>query len=185
APGVRAGRVTIARVELVPFAIPLRIPLATAFGLIELRRGVLVVLSDATGHVGLGEATPHPAAAPDALARTEDDLARAVRWLPGADPSRMDDLLRAAGLLDPPAAMAVDMALHDLLGVATGQPVVDLLGGARRATVPTSALLGDGEDATCATEARDVASRGFATAKIKLGPDAAAAVPRGDRVRTA
>lgn len=176
---------TIARVELIPFAIPLRTPLVTAFGVIGLRRGVLVLLTDTTGHVGLGEATPHPAAAPDALARTEDDLARAARWLTGADPSRMDELLRAAARLTRPAAMAVDMALHDLLGVATGQPVVDLLGGARRSTVPTSALLRDGEDAGCATEARDAATRGFTAVKIKVGPDACAAVTRVHAVRTA
>jgi L-Ala-D/L-Glu epimerase len=177
--------VTIARVELVPFAIPLRIPLTTSFGVIELRRGVLVVLTDETGHVGLGEATPHPAAAPDAFARTENDLGCAARWLTGADPSRMDDLLRAAALLEPSAALAVDMALHDLVGVATGQSVVDLLGGARRATVPTSALLRDGEDATCGRHAREVVTRGFTTAKIKLGPDATAAVPRVEAVRAA
>jgi o-succinylbenzoate synthase len=177
--------VTIAHVELVPFAIPLRIPLTTAFGVIELRRGVLVALSDTRGQVGLGEATPHPAAAPDALARIEDDLARATRWLTGADLSCMDDLLRAAARLTAPAAMAVDMALHDLLGVATGQPVVDLLGGARRSTVPTSALLRAGDDFACATEAHDAAAGGFTAAKIKVGHDAAAAITRVHAVHTA
>jgi L-alanine-DL-glutamate epimerase-like enolase superfamily enzyme len=103
----------------------------------------------------------------------------------GADLSRTDDLLRAAARLAAPAAMAVDMALHDLVGVATGQPVVELLGGAWRSTVPTSALLGDGENAACATEAHDVAIRGFTAAKIKVGLDPAAAVTRVEAVRAA
>src|SRR5262249_57003049 len=49
--------VTVRDVRVVPFAIPLRRPLATAFGSVALRRGFLVVLSGADGHVGLREAT--------------------------------------------------------------------------------------------------------------------------------
>jgi L-alanine-DL-glutamate epimerase-like enolase superfamily enzyme len=54
--------VTVRDVRIVPFAIPLRRPLATGFGSIALRRGFVVVLSDADGHQGIGEATPHPRA---------------------------------------------------------------------------------------------------------------------------
>ena len=43
-----------------PFALPLRHPLATAHGPIDLRRGFLVELRDGQGQRGFGEATPLP-----------------------------------------------------------------------------------------------------------------------------
>ena len=168
---------TIAAVRLRSFAIPLRRPLATAYGTIERRRGVLVEIIDGAGRRGLGEATPHPAAAPAVLAAVRDDLRTAVQWLTGADPSRLEDLLRAVSRLRAPAAMAIDMALHDLVGVASGRAVVDLLGGARRAIVRASALLAD-DDTTCAAAARDALANGFIAAKTKIGPGVDAAASR-------
>jgi o-succinylbenzoate synthase len=175
--------VRIARVRLRPFAIPLRRPLTAAYGVVEVRRGILVVLNDEAGHQGLGEATPHPAMPPDALGAVEDDLARAAGWLTDAEPARIGELLAAAQRLCPPAAMAVDVALHDLLGVIAGCPVVELIGGSQRPVVATSALLPDGESAACALAARDAVARGFTTAKIKVGRDGGAAVTRVAAVR--
>jgi o-succinylbenzoate synthase len=177
--------VTIARVELRPFAIPLRCPLTTAYGVVEVRRGILLVLNDEAGHRGLGEATPHPAASTDVFGAVEDDLARATGWLTDAEPARIGELLSAAQRLCPPAAMAVDVALHDLLGVIAGRPVVELLGGLQRPVVATSALLPDGERAACALAAGDAVARGFTAAKIKLGRDGGGAVTRVAAVRAA
>jgi L-alanine-DL-glutamate epimerase-like enolase superfamily enzyme len=176
---------TIARVRLRSFAIPLRRPLATTYGVVGQRRGVLVEIIDDAGRRGLGEATPHPAAPPADLDAARDDLERASRFLSGADPSRIADLLRAMSRLGRPAAMALDVALHDLLGVATGRPVVELLGGARRAAVATSALLPDEDDAACSAAARAILARGFGAAKIKIGPDTGRAISRAAAVRRA
>jgi L-alanine-DL-glutamate epimerase-like enolase superfamily enzyme len=177
--------VTIAAVRLRSFAIPLRRPLATAYGTIERRRGVLVEIIDGEGRRGLGEATPHPAAAPAVLGAVRDDLRSAVQWLTGADPSRLEDLLRAVSRLRAPAAMAIDMALHDLVGVASGRAVVDLLGGARRAVVRASTLLTDDDDTACAAAARDALANGFIAAKTKIGPGIDGAVSRVAAIRRA
>jgi o-succinylbenzoate synthase len=174
--------VTIRSVRLVPFAIPLRRPLATAYGCVTVRRGVVVVLVDASGRHGVGEATPHPAAPPDALTAVHRDLERAARWLAGSDLSHLDPLLAAAAQLERPAAMAVDMALHDLLGRATGRSLTELLGGARRDAVVASALL---PDVGSADAAREAAARGFTTAKVKLGPEVDGAVVRVAMLRAA
>jgi L-Ala-D/L-Glu epimerase len=177
--------VTIAAVRLRSFAIPLRRPFATAYGTIERRRGVLVEIIDGAGRRGLGEATPHPAAAPAVLAAVRDDLRSAVQWLTGADPSRLEDLLRAVSRLRAPAAMAIDVALHDLVGVASGRAVVDLLGGAHRAVVRASTLLTADDDTTCAAAARDALANGFTAAKTKIGPGVDGAVSRVAAIRRA
>ena len=170
--------VTIRRVEVVPWAIPLRRSLATARGPIALRRGFVVVLEDDDGRCGLGEAAPHPAAPATALARTAAALAEAAQWLPGATLERLDALLERVATLDRPAATALDVALHDLAARAAGQSLVEFLGGAVRRAIPVSALLdGDTPDA-CAAAAAAAAARGFTAGKVKVGGDPAEAAAR-------
>jgi len=160
--------VTVRDVRVVPFAIPLRRPLATAFGSVALRCGFLVVLSDADGHAGIGEATPHPATSPSTLAEVGAELERLAPRLVGTDVCR---LLIGTWHLGAVTRSALDMAAHDLLGAATGRPVVNLLGGARRAGVPVSALLAGENDEACVVDASAALERGFTTAKVKIGPD--------------
>ncbi len=155
--------VIIRRLEAIPFAIPLRAPLPTARGPIATRRGFVVVLH-ADGAVGLGEAAPHPATPDAALAAVRTALAEAARWLVGADASRLDALLAQAAALPVAAACALDVALHDLVARASGRAVCELLGGCVRAAVAASAPPGGGSDA------------GYGCAKVKVGPDAEAAV---------
>jgi o-succinylbenzoate synthase len=169
-------------VRVVPFAIPLRQPLTTASGIVSVRRGLVVVLSDVEGRLGIGEATPHPAAPASALAAVREELERTSRQLRDIDVRR---LVASASLLTPVARSAVDMAAHDLLGVATDRPVAVLLGGAQRAAVPVSALLAGVDDGGCARAARAAVERGFTTAKVKIGPDPECAVRRVAAVRAA
>ena len=174
--------VTVRDVRIVPFAIPLRQPLMTAFGSVALRRGFVVVLSDADGYEGIGEATPHPAAPPSTLAEVGAELERLAPRLVGSDVSR---LLSATWHLGAATRSALDMAAHHLLGAASGRPVADLLGGARRARVPVSALLAGGNDEACVLDACVAVERGFTTAKVKIGPDPEDAVRRVAAVRAA
>jgi len=172
--------VTIRDVELLPFAIPLRRPLATAYGRVRARRGIVVRLTDAAGRRGLGEATPHPGAPPDALSLTRRDLECAASWLVGGDAGLLLPLPAAARGMTLAAAMGIDMALHDLVGQATERSLTELLGGPRRATVVASTLL-DGD----ADGARAAAARGFLTAKVKIGPDLEETVRRVAALRAA
>ena len=174
--------VTVRDVRVVPFAIPLREPLATGFGSVALRRGFLVVLSDADGHEGIGEATPHPAASPSALAEVGAELERLAPRLVGADVSRLLDATTHLGCV---TRSALDIAVYDLLGGVSGRPLADLLGGARRAEVSVSALLAGGNDEACILDACAAVERGFTTAKVKIGPDPEHAVRRVAAVRAA
>ena len=174
--------VIVRDVRVVPFSIPLREPLATGFGSVALRRGFVVVLSDADGHEGIGEATPHPAAPPSALAEVGAELECLEARLAGTDVSR---LLGTTSHLGCVTRSALDIAVHDLLGGVSGRPLADLLGGARRGRVPVSALLAGGNDEACVLEARAAVARGFTAAKVKIGPDPENAVRRVALLRAA
>ena len=162
--------VTVRDVRIVPFAIPLRRPLATGFGTIALRRGLVVVLSDADGHQGIGEATPHPAASPATLAAVRAEIEHLTPRLVGSDVLRV---LATTSRLGPVTRSALDMAGHDLLG------------GARRPEVSVSALLAAEDDDACVLDACIAVERGFTTAKVKIGPDPEHVVRRVAAVRTA
>jgi len=172
--------VTITACELLHFAIPLAAPLHTSYGPVTARRGTVIVLR-AGDNVGLGEAAPHPAAA-GALGDIRAALADAAGWLVGAEATDLDRLLARTATLPRPAASAIDMALHDLVGHATGRPVHALLGGSRRDLVAASALLDAGEPGACAAQAIAAAAAGFGVVKLKLDRDLEAAVARVARV---
>lgn len=161
-------------VEVIPFAIPLRVPLATGRGTIAVRRGFLVAVQAGRAG-GIGEASPHPAAPAEALAATSAALAQARAWLVGADAARLEELLRESARLEPAAAAGIDMALHDLLGRLTGRTVTELLGGAARRVVTASALLAGAA----------VPPPGFTCAKVKVDRDVEASLERLAAVRAA
>ena len=78
------------------------------------------------------------------------------------------------------AKAAIEIALHDLVGRATGRPVYELLGAKQRSRMPVLAVIGS-EDA--AADLRDAESRyaaGYRAFKIKVGLD----TPEADAVRT-
>lgn len=162
---------TIRRLLVVPWVIPLRAPLATARGPVTERRGFLVQLDADGGRHGIGEAAPHPAAAATAWRDTARALADAGAWLVGASLDHLDALLARAASLPGAAAAGLDVALHDLAARASGRSVAALLAEHPRPAVETSALI-DGADAAAA------AGRGFRCAKLKVGPDLPMTVER-------
>ena len=156
----------IVAVDVVPYAVPLVAPLATARGALRCRVGCVVRVRADDGTTGIGDAAPHPRIGTAGLAALEAELAPFARWLVGAQVERCDGLLEAAGRLGGAAAMGVDTALHDLLARARGVAVVELLGGARR-RVAASALLG----ADAVRSARAACDAGFRVAKLKASAD--------------
>jgi o-succinylbenzoate synthase len=174
--------VTVRDVRILSFALPLRQPLTTASGRVAARRGFVVVLSDAEGHEGIGEATPHPAAPSSQLASLREELEHLKPQLRGRE---IPPVSPWAASLSPVVRSALDMAAHDLLGVATDRSVTSLLGAALRAAVPVSALLAGTDDADCVRAARAAVEHGYDIAKLKIGPDPERAVRRIAAVRAA
>jgi len=124
-------------------AIPLRAPSETGDGLDTIAETILVVLTDAEGRQGVGEAD-----APAQVVKALIDMPSEHLWsrgfrdlLTGADPvertalwSRLYEATIYAGRrgLGIHALSAVDIALCDLAGKQLGLPVWKLMGGARR-----------------------------------------------------
>ena len=78
------------------------------------------------------------------------------------------------------AKAAIEIALHDLVGRATGRPVHALLGGKKRSRMPLLAVIGTGEVARRPARGRREARAGYVAFKIKVGVDK----PDADAERT-
>ena len=171
----------ITELEAVPYALPFREDYVTARGALAAREIVLLRLRTDEGVEGLGEAVPMTLRGGDSLERIERTLLRSSRRIRRLDPSRMasDDPLEAAidgfihvaagRRLAGPAAAALEMAIFDLAGKLSGQPVWQLLRGEAADPVRCNATLPAGDPANVAEAARGWAAEGFDTFKLKLG----------------
>ena len=127
----------------------LRAPFVSASGSVGERALVLLRLEDSAGRVGFGEAAPLPDYdgvsvddVRDALEGCRTTLARAARL------AREELLAQCTELaVLPPAVAAIDLALWDLEGRRTGQPVWRLLGA--RAAAPVDGQLHDRRRRSC------------------------------------
>lgn len=148
------------------------------------RESVFVRIESEDGLVGWGEALVP--VGPRVVAAIVEDLL--VPALVGADAAdvrplraRLGDLMRERGHLvghQADALAAVDIALWDLLGHATGLPVATLLGGAFQRRIPSYVTsVGPATDAGTAQGLWDDGVRRF---KMHLGPDVDAALTAFD-----
>src|ERR1700709_1126460 len=116
----------IARIEQIVVAIPMKQPDCMAGVEIRQADNVLVRIESDTGVVGWGEA----ASAPTRTGETVESMMAAIRYLTPAVEGR--SATNVAGVLaamthrmygNAGAKAAIEIALHDLIGRATGQPV--------------------------------------------------------------
>jgi L-alanine-DL-glutamate epimerase-like enolase superfamily enzyme len=159
------------RIELDALTARLRAPFVSSRGALEDRPLVLLRIEDEDGFVGLGEAAPladyHGVNADDvleALAACRDILAAAP---PGADHQELlSDWRRMAAV---PAVAALDMAMWDLEGRRSGQPVWRLLGARAAQPVEVNYTIAAGDRAGAAAEAAAARAAGFRCVKLKVG----------------
>jgi L-alanine-DL-glutamate epimerase-like enolase superfamily enzyme len=129
--------------------------------------GILVRLETDTGYVGWGE-TPD-----DWINRTfegsgEDRLRLQVL---GRDPFDIETFAHE-NTVGPFLASAVEMAMWDIIGHATNQPLYKLLGGAVRKKIELAACMGIRAYDEAKAIARQYVEMGFTTLKTKAGRDA-------------
>jgi len=137
----------------------------------ERRDGLLLLLEDASGARGAGEATPLPGLSTETI----EDVARALEQIDWArlEPRRVLDGAAPAGpegRLPPSARFALETACADLVGALSGQPAARLLApfGRPRELVIVNTLLGHVRSADLVERARDALRRGAAAVKVKL-----------------
>jgi L-Ala-D/L-Glu epimerase len=156
--------------------VPFRAPFVSASGSLRDRELLLLRLEDSEGHVGVGEAAPLPDYhgvslddVRDALEECRPTLMRAARL------GRAEALAQCAQLaVLTPAIATIDLALWDLEGRRTGQPVWRLLGAERAEPVEVNYTIAASDRAGAAAQAAAARGTGFrcVKAKVALGDDA-------------
>jgi muconate cycloisomerase len=164
---------TIRRIDAIPVALPLKAPMKMANATVATAENLLVRIEAADGTVGWGEAASAPTMTGDTLggllAAVREHLAplligKNIHHWPAMRP-----ILRGALLGNGGAHSAVEMAVLDLIGRATGQRLIDLIGKPRREAVKPMWLLGNQTAAEDVAEAHAKQREGFHFFKLKIG----------------
>jgi muconate cycloisomerase len=168
-------------IELIPYALPFERPYVTARGALERREMLLVRLRTDAGLEGHGEAVAlslRGGEGLDAIARGIRKVARRFRKADLSDFAGPEPFLAAIDVfihvaagrrLPGPAKAALEMAILDLAGKASGRPVHALLGAEEPEPIRCNATLVAGPPEEVAADAERWAARGFETFKLKLG----------------
>ena len=159
--------------EVVPYSLPFRDPYVTARGELRERKLILVRIRG-EGLEGLGETASlslRGGASIDSIAAEIRDRCWPALLDGGVERERIWSAIarcRNRGA-SAEALAAVDIALHDLVGRATGEPVWRLLGASEAQPVACNATLPAANPAATRKLAEDWSSQGFRTFKLKVG----------------
>lgn len=163
----------VRRIDAIPVALPLKTPMSMAGVTIADAQNILVRIEAADGTVGWGEAASAPTMTGDTLgglvAAVRDHLAPALIGKNAHDWPTLRPALHRALLGNGGAHSAVEMALLDMTGRATGQRLIDLVGKPRRNAVKPMWLLGNKTAEADVAEARTRQAEGFDFFKLKIG----------------
>ncbi|HEY1286201.1 MAG TPA: mandelate racemase/muconate lactonizing enzyme family protein [Solirubrobacterales bacterium] len=160
-------------IEVIPYSLPFREPYITARGELHERKLILVRLRG-EGLEAWGETAALSLRGGVGIEQIAADI-RDRCW-PGllegeVDPRRIwSSIARCRNRgASPQAVAAVDVALHDLVGRATGEPVWRLLGAAEASPVRCNATLPAANPSETRRLAQEWADEGFRTFKLKVG----------------
>jgi L-Ala-D/L-Glu epimerase len=159
--------------EVVPYSLPFREPYVTSRGELRERKLILVRIRG-EGLEGLGETAAlslRGGVSIDAIVSEIRERCWPALLDGGVDGGRIWSAIarcRNRGA-SAQAVAAVDIALHDLVGRATGDPVWRLLGAAEASPVVCNATLAAANPAATRKMAEDWRAQGFRTFKLKVG----------------
>ena len=164
---------TIRRVDAIPIALPLKTPMKMAAETITAAQNLLVRIEAADGTIGWGEAASAPTMTGDTqgglVAAVRDHLAPMLVGKNACDWQALRPTLHRALLGNGGAHSAVEMAVLDLIGRATGKRLIDLVGRPRRNSVKPMWLLGNKTAEEDVAEAHARQQAGFDFFKLKIG----------------
>ncbi len=156
-------------VHIQPYRLNLKSPLKTAFGSLNHRQGLVLVLGDEDGIVGLGDACPVPGYSKETLVQAKKDLQsfcdsswKELSW------ESVDDVEGFCNGLHycPSARNAIEQALLDTVSRAAQIPLSQFLSKDATSSVATGVLVRD------AAQAEYFVARGFSVLKKKItSPD--------------
>ena len=167
----------IKSIEPIAISLPMLKPVIMAGEEVRRADNVLVRIETDSGLVGWGEA----ASAPLMTGETIESIVSAVHFLQttllGRDPADIAGALTAMdGRMygNHGAKAAIEIALHDITGRASGTPVHALLGEKVRNRMPLLGMIGGGSFQGDLDEAAKKKAAGFTVFKVKVGVDTAA-----------
>ena len=164
---------TIRRIDAIPVALPLKSPMKMAAETITAAQNLLVRIEAADSTVGWGEAASAPTMTGDTqgglVAAVRDHLAPMLVGKNAHDWLALRPALHRALLGNGGAHSAVELAVLDLIGRATGQRLIDLVGRPRRNGVKPMWLLGNKTADEDVAEAHARQQAGFDFFKLKIG----------------
>jgi muconate cycloisomerase len=175
--------VRIKTIEPIAVSLPMKKPVKMAGETVTRADNVLLRIESDDGVVGWGEAASAPTMTGETVASM---MAAVAHMAPGLLERAADDFAGAAAAMDAQmfgnsgAKAAIEIALHDLVGRATGQPLHALIGEKRRERLPLLAVIGTGDTAADLREAQQRRGSGYVIFKLKVGVDA----PEADAERT-
>lgn len=152
----------LAKIEVIPYALPFRKTYRTATGQIDRREMILVRVTTEDEITGLGEAVPLSLRGGVALVEVVSDLRD---W---AGRARLG-LESAALPVTAPARCAVETALGDIAARRAGVPLHSFLGSPEARPVKCNATIGADDPLEAASEAVEWAEAGFSSFKLKAG----------------
>jgi L-alanine-DL-glutamate epimerase-like enolase superfamily enzyme len=165
------------KLAVTPMTVPLRVPFAAGHGTVTDRELLLVSLQAADGLTGYGEAAPlqsYDGVSPAEVRAGLEACAPVLEAYPDAAP--IADVLARCGeaTVLPQALAAIDLALWDLAGRRTGEPVWRLLGARQAVPVPVNWTIAAADRSGAAHEAATARAQGYGTVKVKvaIGDDA-------------
>jgi L-Ala-D/L-Glu epimerase len=165
------------KLAVTPVMVPMRVPFAAGHGTVTDRELLLVSLEAADGLVGYGEAAPlqsYDGVSTDDVRAALEACAPVLAAYRDATPIA-DVLARCAeATVLPQALAAIDLALWDLAGRRTREPVWRLLGGRHPTPVAVNWTIASADRSSAAHEAATARAEGYGTVKVKvaIGDDA-------------
>jgi L-alanine-DL-glutamate epimerase-like enolase superfamily enzyme len=165
--------VVLEEIDVVPYSLPFREPYVTARGEIH-ERNLILLRIRSEGIEGLGETAAlslRGGIGIDAIVAEIRQRCWPALLDGGLDPGRIWSAIarvRNRGA-SAQALAAVDIALHDLVGRASGVPVWRLLGAREANPVVCNATLPAANPAATRKMAEDWRAQGFRTFKLKMG----------------
>jgi L-Ala-D/L-Glu epimerase / N-acetyl-D-glutamate racemase len=141
------------------------------FANIEYKENVFVKISTDEGIIGWGEACAHPV-----TSETQAGIVAAVglfgRTIMSRDPFQIGAIHAALDHLflqgNAGARSAIDIALYDIMGKASGQPVYNLLGGAFQKSFGLLATMPRAEPKRMAEQAQQLLRKGYTCFEPKM-----------------
>ncbi len=157
--------------------VPLRVPFAAGHGTVTDRELLRVALTAADGLSGYGEAAALESYDGVSLDEVRAGLEACAPVLETyRDAAPIADVVARCGeaTVLPQALAAVDLALWDLAGRRTREPVWRLLGARQAAPVPVNWTIAASDRSGAAHEAATARAEGYGTVKVKvaIGDDA-------------